>query len=42
MSEQVGKDGAVFGNGHNDVAEISKTIEFVPRTVSAKDFIVFK
>jgi hypothetical protein len=42
MSEQVGKDGGVFGLGHNDVAEISKTIEFTPRTVSAKDFIVFK
>jgi len=42
MSEQVGRDGAVFGLGHNDVAEISKTIEFTPRTVSAKDFVIFK
>ena len=42
MAEQIGKDGAVFGLGHNDVAEISKTIEMTPRTVSAKDFIIFR
>ena len=37
----VSYEGAVVGIGHDDVLSVSNTAEFVMRTISAKDFILF-
>ena len=42
MDKQVGRDGAVFGLGHNDVAEISYTTEATLCGANIKDFIHFE
>lgn len=42
MSKQVGRDGAVFGLGHNDVASISYTTEATLVGANLKDFVLFQ